>query len=200
MIDFSKFSFAPVIVFPQTYEVYDFTKEYNPHRKLNYEYGVGKYDEQRVDGMYAGELYGAGSEDKRNIHMGIDLAAPVGTPIHAPYDGRIFMFAYNSEPYDYGYTVITEHILDQVPLYILFGHLSKKSIEGKTIGQQVNTGETFAWVGDKHENGGWNPHLHIQLSYEKPKTCDLPGVVSRSQYIKAKKKFPDPRLILGPLY
>lgn len=195
MIDFKKYQFHNVINLPSSYEVYDFSKGYDENRILKHPYGIGKYNEKRLN-MYKGPLY----VDQRDIHVGIDIGAPVGTPIHMFYDGEIFLFHYNSQPLDYGYTIITRHTLDNIDLYVLHGHLSKKSIEGKFVGQKIKKGEIFAWVGEKFENGGWNPHLHFQLSYEKPAVCDMPGVVHEKDLERALKVYPDPRLILGPLY
>ncbi len=200
MIDFKKFEFAPVIKLPKDYEIYDFTINYDPERLLKSPYGVGKYAEKRAHGMYTGKLYDSDSEDKRNIHMGVDIGAPVGTSVHMPYDGQVYMFAYNDKPLDYGYTLITEHQFEGLALYILYGHLSKDSVDDKYVGQKLNKGEVIARVGDKHENGGWNSHLHFQLSYEKPTVCDMPGVVNEKDLPEALKKYPDPRLILGSLY
>ena len=50
------------------------------------------------------------------------------------------------------------------------------------------------------ENGGWNPHLHFQLSRVAPKNYDLPGVVSLADRELATRVFPDPRYILGEIY
>lgn len=195
MIDFTKYKFHPVIHLPKDYELYDFTKGYDEKRLLKFPFGVGKYNEKRK-GMYSGPLYA----DQRDIHMGIDIGAPVGTPVHAFDDGEIFLFDYNSLPLDYGYTIITKHNFDNTDLYVLHGHLSKKSIEGKSVGQKFSKGEILAWIGEKSESGGWNPHLHFQLSYEKPEKCDMPGVVNEKNLICSLEKYPDPRLILGPLY
>lgn len=180
---------------PQDYEVYDFSQGYDPNRVLRTPFGVGKYAEKR-QAMYTTELFSG----ERNIHMGIDLGAPVGTEIFSFYAGEIFRFGYNPAPGDYGYTIITKHVLGGIPLYALFGHLSKKSIAGLFEGKTFNSGDPIAWVGDKHENGGWNPHLHFQLSWIRPETHDLPGAVTQADFAQAKKDFPDPRLVLGPLY
>ena len=85
-------------------------------------------------------------------------------------------------------------------LFALYGHLSKSSLENKKIGQKIQSGERIATIGKKHENGGWPPHVHFQLSTIEPKECDLPGVVSKEDHELALKIFPDPRLVLGQLY
>lgn len=195
MIDFSRHTFAPVIALPAGYEVYDFTAGYDPKRARTSLYGVGKYNEVRQN-MYTTALFG----NERNIHMGIDLAAPVGEPVRSFADGTVFLFDYNAAPGDYGHTVIIHHVLDGVDLYALYGHLTAASTANKTVGQKVRAGEVIAWVGDEHENGGWNPHLHLQLSYERPLVCDMPGAVSAANREKALRTYPDPQLVLGKLY
>lgn len=194
-LKFDPQKFHQVIELPKDYEIYDFSKGYDENRMLEKPYGIGKYNEKRVN-MYKGPLYA----DQRDIHIGIDIGAPVGTPVHAFYEGEIYMVDYNSAPLDYGYTIITKHIIDGLELYVLLGHLSKKSIEDKKPNQKFSKGEVLGWLGDKTENGGWNAHVHVQLCLEKPIKCDLPGVVSEKDLRSSLEKYPDPRSILGPLY
>lgn len=188
--------FHPVIFLSEDYEIYDFSTGYDPDRDLRSAYGIGKYAEDRP-GMYKGDHF---EQEARTIHMGIDIAAPTHTPIYAFDDGEIFLFGINALPFDYGPTVITKHTLQNKTIYALFGHLTEDSLHDKKPGQKISKGEEIARVGTKSENGGWNPHLHFQLSYLKPITHDLPGVVSKSKLEWAKKVFPDPQLVLGTLY
>lgn len=197
MIHFQKYSaqFHPVIALPVNYEIYDFTHGYNAERKTEYEYGIGRYNEKRA-GMYTSPLF----QGERNIHMGIDIAAPINTAVYSFASGTFFLFGNNSQEGDYGFTIITEHFFDGIALYALYGHLSKKSVDGKSSGQKINAGETIGWIGNKEENGGWNPHLHFQLSYKKPSVPDMPGVVSEKNLEEALRLYPDPQLVLGKLY
>ena len=194
-INFTKFRFAPVIDLPAGYEVFDFTEGYDPSRAVGSPWGVGRYNEKRR-GMYTTELFGG----VRDIHVGVDLAGPVGTPVHAFFAGTVLLQGCNGAAGDYGYTIITRHVLDEVELFALHGHLSKKSIELREEGSSFTTGDVIGFLGDRHENGGWNPHLHFQLSYERPTKPDLPGVVSEADRARALQIYPDPRLVLGPLY
>ena len=187
--------FHPVIKLPEEYEVYDFTAGYDPNRTLQSTYGIGRYAERRPN-MYKGQLF---EQEQRCIHMGIDIAAPVGEKVYAFSDGRILHAGINSLPFDYGPTIVTEHRIGERYLYALHGHLTTDSLNlaPNTV---IRKGQCIARVGSKAENGGWNPHLHFQLSWKKPQTHDLPGVVSQKQFEEALKIFPDPRLVLGPLY
>ena len=189
-------TFHPVIKLPHQIELYDFSKGYNANRTLQCEYGVGKYNEHRP-GMYTGALF---EQDARTVHMGIDIGAPAGTTVYAFDDGKIIHAGYNPEPFDYGHVIVTEHTnaLGQ-QYWVLFGHLSKKSVE-RSRHSTFTKGAILGWLGNKSENGGWNPHLHIQLSTIRPETHDLPGVVSLKERAQALLLYPDPRIILGDIY
>ena len=196
--DFPKISnltFESIIDLPNNVYIHDFTKKDNL-RNFDNEFSIGKYNEKRPN-MYKGDLF---EKTDRYIHMGIDIGAPSGTAVKSFYDGEIFLFKYNNLELDYGYTIITRHKLNNQNLYALYGHLSKSSIIGKKIGQKIHSGEIFAYLGTKEENGGWAPHVHFQLCLVKPKECDLPGVISEKDHDVALKVFPDPRIVLGPIY
>lgn len=201
-IPFQVFEFAPVIRLPRSYDIYDFSGEYDPNRQLQNPYGIGRYDEVRPS-MYVSDLF-KDQIEPRNIHIGIDIAAPVGEAVHAFADSRVYLSAINPAEGDYGGTVILEVSLkhqDETYLFwALFGHLSYQSVSENRPGRVLKKGEAFASVGAREENGGWNPHLHFQLSTLRPTICDLPGTVTASARTEALKIYPDPRLVLGPLY
>ena len=190
---FEGLDFHPVIHLPDKVFIHD----YSDGRKNEQDttYSIGKYNEIRPE-MYNTPLF----EHDRNLHVGIDIGGPVYTPIHAFMDGIIFDMGYNSADGDYGYTLITMHKISDTPLYVLHGHLSSHVMNFLEIGQEITRGQVIAWIGDKHENGGWEPHLHFQLSWIKPEGCDLPGVVTLEQRDQALQDYPDPRLILGEVY
>ncbi len=193
-----RYPFGPVIELPPQCEVYDFTRSYDPDRARSSEYGIGRYNEKRP-AMYTTALFTGDASAPRDIHVGIDLAAPVGTPVRAFFDGRIHLTGINAAPGDYGGTVITEHRLDDALLWALHGHLSHASA-ARRAGEVVKKGDVLGWIGDRAANGGWNPHLHFQLSRLKPAVCDLPGVVAARDLARALVDYPDPRCVLGPLY
>ena len=196
---FGKYPFHPVIRMPEKYEIFDLTGQYDPDRLRHHDYGIGRYDERRF-GMYTTELFTKDAENVRDVHMGIDIAAPVGTVVHAFFEGKIFCAAINPAAGDYGGTVITEHELEGLRFFALHGHLSHASVQGKKAGDSFKKGDGIASVGNSDENGGWNPHLHFQLSLVEPVVCDMPGAVSVSDRKKGLETYPDPRLVLGKLY
>ena len=193
MVDWISNDYHPVVDMPEEYTILDLSG--GSWGRPETEFSIGKYDEVRPN-LYNTELFAG----ERNVHMGIDIGGPAGTPCMAFMDGEISHFGYNPAAGDYGNVVITKHEIGGALVWALYGHLAAASIEGKRIGQKIEAGEVIAWFGDFDENGGWEPHLHFQLSLVEPETHDLPGVVASEDREKALRDYPDPRLVLGPLY
>jgi murein DD-endopeptidase MepM/ murein hydrolase activator NlpD len=187
--------FHPVILIDEVYQVLDFTSKQSSMQKPTHRITIGRYNEKRPY-LYHQSMF----DNSRHYHMGIDLGAPAGTNIHAFDDGEIFLFTEHKTPGDYGPTIITKHQIEGIDLYALHGHLSKDSLTQIKCGQQIKKGEVFATIGDQFENGGWPPHVHFQLSYKAPKTANMPGVVSEQDLKSALSIYPDPRIVLGPIY
>ena len=193
MIDWSAYDYHPVVHLHMDYTVLDLTD--GSWESPETEFSIGKYDEVRPN-LYNTELFGG----ERNVHMGIDIGGPVGTPCMGFMDGEISHFGYNPAAGDYGNVVITKHDIGGVPVWALYGHLDAASIEDKRVGQIVESGDVIAWFGAFEENGGWEPHLHFQLSLVEPETHDMPGVVAPGEREYSLEIYPDPRNVLGPLY
>lgn len=102
-----------------------------------------------------GEVFDPFKEGETRIHNGIDVAAPIGTPIYAPAGGVI---REATDLYDgraaYG-RVVTLQSTDG--LLTLFSHLDSYSV---TVGQRVVKGEQIATVGNSGKSTG--PHVHIE--------------------------------------
>jgi len=199
--------FHTVVKLPEQYWVFDFTRGVDLSWKCPFDYQIGRYDEIRP-GMYTQEIFSG----ERDLHMGIDIGAPQQTEVFAFADGTIHSFGINTEEGSYGPTIITEHRVSLATkvgskqmnplttIWVLHGHLASESLDGLEVGQAISGGQLLARIGSKSENGGWEPHLHIQISLIEPTTCDLEGVVARENRQQALQQFPDPRLILGDIY
>jgi len=194
-IPWDSLSFARVMDLPDDAVVLDLTRPDAPRPPGNPDFAIGRYDEDRR-GMYEHELF-AGA---RTLHVGIDLGGPAGTEVRAFADGVVFAAGANPEPGDYGHVVVTEHVLGGVTVWALYGHLSAASLDGMQAGRALVAGDRIGWLGDESENGGWPPHLHFQLSLARPQTHDMPGVVAVEERDAALATYPDPRLVLGPVY
>ncbi|WP_022704291.1 peptidoglycan DD-metalloendopeptidase family protein [Pseudorhodobacter ferrugineus] len=124
-------------------------------------YGMGLYGENRT--VYATDQFAdRASHERRTVHLGIDVFAPAGTPVYAPFAAKVRHVTYNADPLDYGNTLILEHA-GPVPFYTLLGHLGGSLPQLLQVGDSVDAGQLIAHLGDWHENGGWAPHLHFQI-------------------------------------
>lgn len=96
----------------------------------------------RVDPFGSGKLV---------FHRGIDIAVPVGTPVHAVRKGRV-VFA--GDHRGYGATVILEHANGDRTLY---GHNALIQVRP---GELVESGTVVAFSGNTGRSTG--PHVHFE--------------------------------------
>lgn len=189
----------PVMNIPEYHKVLDFTSDFDRDSITAFinsgGWAVGGYLEKRSI-MYLAPQY----KNERNIHMGIDIWAPANEPVFSVFDGEIVYSAYHDEDGNYGGTLVLKHVVEGQELYVLYGHLSVESLDKFQVGEKPKKGEIVGWLGNESENGNWPPHLHYQVSIEDPGEADMPGVVAKDKLIEARKKYPDPRILLGDIY
>jgi 4-aminobutyrate aminotransferase-like enzyme/Ser/Thr protein kinase RdoA (MazF antagonist) len=172
-------------------------------RKLkdtNASIGIGRHDEARL--LYSSPLFGASenpTDERRTVHLGIDLFAAPGAPVHAPLDSVVHAVAINTAPLDYGPLVILRHATSGgLEFFTLYGHLARESFDVLQPGQRIARGQQFARIGDVDENGGWAPHLHFQVIVDLlDHRTDFPGVAHASQRNVWTALSPEPNLLLG---
>jgi peptidoglycan LD-endopeptidase LytH len=158
-------------------------------------FGIGGYGEKRS--IYSrAEQYERGGE-VRCIHLGVDIWVPSGEEIFSPFKATVHSFQNNEAVGDYGPTLILQHNVHGATFYTLYGHLCTASLEGKCVGQEINSGEKIGCVGSPPTNGDWPPHLHFQIMVDMlGKTGDFPGVASEKDKTVYMTICPDPNLIL----
>ncbi|RFZ82800.1 peptidase M23 [Mucilaginibacter terrenus] len=158
-------------------------------------YAIGGYMEHRT--IYSRSAHFNTADEPRRLHLGIDIWGNAGTPVYAPIDGVVHSFADNNNFGDYGPTIILQHNVNGLTLFSLYGHLSRKSLEGPYEGKAVKADEQIATLGADDENGQWPPHLHFQLMLDNGgMRGDYPGVGKYSQKEMYVQNIPDPRLLL----
>lgn len=85
-------------------------------------------------------------------HKGLDIAAPLGSPIRVPLDGVVI----DSGPASgFGLWVRVRHADGTVTLY---GHIDRTFVG---VGQRVTAGQVIAEVGNRGRSTG--PHLHFEV-------------------------------------
>lgn len=89
-------------------------------------------------------------------HTGIDILAPIGTPVYAAKSGIAFC---GNVPTGYGKYVM---ILHPDGLQTMYGHLSEQSVYS---GKKVRRGELIGRVGKTGNAGNayMKPHLHFEI-------------------------------------
>lgn len=164
---------------------------------LDTDIAIGRYAEPRL--LYnAPEFGGDNLDEKRAIHLGVDFFSKPGTTVYAPLDAKVYRYAYNDKPQDYGAIIILQHWVGDTAFFTLYGHLSRSSLNCLAIGQEINAGQPFATLGEQNENGGWVPHLHFQLITDlMDLDTDFPGVCKASEFPIWRYYSPNPNLILG---
>jgi peptidoglycan LD-endopeptidase LytH len=162
-------------------------------------FAVGRYNEDRKD-IYLGAQYQNPDGMSRTVHVGVDLVAAAGSQVFSFAAGTVFGAVVRPEAFDYGGTLIVEHVVRGIKFWALYGHLSHASIGRWKTGAKVEAGERIAALGDSAENGGWPPHLHFQVSTLMPNGIDMPGAVSKNDLNQALEIYLDPRIVLGELY
>lgn len=93
--------------------------------------------------------------EPKKPHYGVDLAAPVGTPIYAPADGVVSLA--DDDLYFEGAMVLLDHGQGLISMYL---HTDEILVEP---GQTVKQGEQIATVGSKGRSTG--PHLCWRLKW-----------------------------------
>jgi 4-aminobutyrate aminotransferase-like enzyme/Ser/Thr protein kinase RdoA (MazF antagonist) len=161
---------------------------------------IGRYAEVRA--LYSGAAFGDAAvptAERRCLHLGLDLFAPAGTAVHAPLAGVVVASADRAQPQDYGPVIVLRHrSADGTEFCTLYGHLSRASLAGATPGRQVAQGEAFAAIGAADCNGGWTPHLHLQLLIDELGLgTGFPGVARSRERDLWCALSPDPNLLTG---
>jgi lipoprotein NlpD len=102
-----------------------------------------------------GVLYARFGRKGKEPHEGIDLAAPVGTPVRTAGEGTV-LFAGPQQ--GYGLLVIIEHVHGLVTVYA-----HNRDVRVRT-GQTVRDSQVIATVGESGKTSG--PHLHFEVRQE----------------------------------
>ena len=90
-------------------------------------------------------------------HQGIDIFAPMGTPVYASADGEV-VYSERRPTGGFGIAVQLKHQDGYITKY---AHLS--GLAGYAPGDRVRAGEVIGYVGDTGNAKGTPPHLHYEI-------------------------------------
>lgn len=99
-------------------------------------------------------------------HKGIDLAAPIGTPVYATADGVVERADRFSS---YGLYVAIDH---GAALETRYAHMSRLAV---AAGERVKKGEVIGYVGTTGRSTG--PHLHYEVRVDGQAVNPIPYMV-----------------------
>jgi murein DD-endopeptidase MepM/ murein hydrolase activator NlpD len=109
------------------------------------------------------------------MHYGVDIAAPIGTPIYSPLAGRVLRAGPAS---GFGLAVYIQHDDGSVTVY---GHINDYFV---TAGQRVSAGTVIAEVGNEGQSTG--PHLHFEVHADglyQGRTDPMPWLAARGVFM-----------------
>ncbi len=112
------------------------------------------------DYRYGGDFLGDA------VHTGVDIPAPLDTPVLAVGAGKVIWAGYGlyrgytDETDPYGLAVAIQHDFgwQNQKLYTVYGHMSEISV---VVGQHLQTGDPLGKVGETGRVTG--PHLHFEV-------------------------------------
>lgn len=174
-------------------------EEYHDHLGLDWSYGGWLEDRSNIRrGTYL-------EEKEWWFHTGIDVNVNEGTHIFSPVQGKI-LYAGNDAPLVGGWGKhVFQSILFRGKVHVLlYAHLGTIMVsEGTTL----SPGRVIGTVGSPMTNGGWRPHLHLQLFAESNGVADwkmfsdeMDGYVAEEDLAEWARKCPDPTPLLFMLH
>lgn len=135
------------------------------------------------------------------LHLGIDCNVPIGTPVHADFDARVIYADHDPDQSGGwgGRVVLDPHLIPRSDYVIMYAHLSRaaETIREDTL---ILKHALIGHVGTREENGGWYPHVHVQMVereffkrlIERDELHLLDGYASEGDIEVIRRLFPDP--------
>jgi hypothetical protein len=167
------------------------------HTANNWDYSYGGYLEDRSI-LWRGHYH----DPSKMIHLGIDFNVPECTEVCLPYLGKPVLRTFDRDQNGgwggrmdfYSEKFFTPNI----GFYFILGHLDPESMIDLTDSYLGKGVVTIGKVGTSNVNGGWAPHLHLQIvskaeyeSYADPMQIDGYGGGE-----DLRVRFPDPESLV----
>ncbi|WP_028219722.1 aminotransferase class III-fold pyridoxal phosphate-dependent enzyme [Paraburkholderia oxyphila] len=161
--------------------------------------GVGPWGEKRT--VYSNAAFESRfiNGQHRVCHLGVDLFMPAGTAVHTPLDATVRSVQIEPDPLDYGGLVALLHEPQGCPPFVtLWGHMGHEALARLKPGQRLAAGDLVGYMGAADENGGWTPHLHLQVSTDVDLSATEVLGVGEAAYLDVwADMFPDVAALAG---
>lgn len=163
------------------------------------ELGLGPWGEDRP--VYTADAFAStlAAGERRSLHLGLDFFLPGGANVRTPLPATVADIYVTDLPLDYGHAIMLEHEpRPGLRFYSLWGHLSAASARNVKVGDKLQAGAVVGQLGRSNENGGWQPHVHLQLiAYRPAAAADVIGA-GESRYADLwAELFPDAAAFAG---
>ena len=161
---------------------------------------LGYYGEPRL--IYTDDVFFEGewkAGNRRTIHLGIDVFTKAGSPVFTPLKAKIISVEIRPNNLDYGGVVELQHKTPQGHVFFtLYGHLDPKSLRHLKVGSDLLQGQEIGKIGTLDQNGGWRPHLHLQMAVTRDGIeQDWPGAADPEAFYLWREVFPNPAALLN---
>ena len=161
------------------------------HKMHGVDYSFGGYLEDRSF-LFRNKYH---AERGTFIHLGIDYNVPAGTLVAVPCDAVVVdRWADKDQNGGWGGRLVfslSKHY------YLIYAHLDLEQLP--LPGTRLSENSVVAVVGKESNNGGWFPHLHVQLVSEhylsKHDVREFDGYAK--MYDEIRRDFPNPELVVG---
>jgi len=124
--------------------------------------------DKKADLSFASSNPSAGIREGRGVgpgHDGIDIAAPIGTPVQSTSPGKVIQASFEPKGYSgYGNIVVIESLsANGEKIYTKYAHLSAFDVK---VGDTVDQGGKIGKIGNTGRSFG--PHLHYEIRKGDP--------------------------------
>ena len=121
----------------------------------------------------------------KRLHLGVDINVPVYSPVLSPINGEVVEIIHDLD-FDGGWG---ECLIIQSNVKVIFAHMQEVDAY---IGKKIKTGDVLGLVGRPERNGGWYPHLHLQVIPRHISLSEIDGYGDLRELDSLKKIFPNP--------
>ncbi|OHV75346.1 aminotransferase class III-fold pyridoxal phosphate-dependent enzyme [Ensifer sp. LCM 4579] len=168
-------------------------------RRAGVELGIGPWGEART--VYSGEMFVSHliEATRRTRHLGLDLFMAAGTRLYTPLAATVVSVEIEKDPLGYGCLVALRHEPQHCPPFVtLWGHLAHEALGRLKPGDRLEAGAVVGEMGTPEENGGWVPHLHLQISTDTNLAATEILGVGEERYLDVwAELFPDAATLAG---